>query len=421
MRGKIIHFVAYITLLAVVIIFAIFSIMTFINSVRISDQIAEFEKNRGKLDNITKSMEEIKTYYDKYYIGELPDGDKLEDSALSGFALGYGDKYGVYQSPSDSDEKQMEREETLYGIGVEVVYEENKGLYVVKVYKDSPADEAGILPGDYIVEADGTKATEVSSQEFISLIKGEKGTSVELEVEKGEGTENFDGLLSESGTIEGAEKNQIGLSIERDEVLTSSVDTEIMDGILYLKISKFTNYTDEEFKEAISSYVNSNSDKKIIIDLRNNSGGIADTAIDMIDYIVPSGLIAKFNGKEEYMNEEYYSDTFELDAEIVVLVNENSASASELFAKALQDFGKATIIGENTFGKGTVISTFEMRNGGTITLSTAEYRTKSNEKIEGIGVKPDIEIKMGDEDKAILYKLPLNDDIQFQAALRLLK
>ena len=384
-------------------ILAVVTCISLVISIKVTIKLREFENNSSDLEYIMESIKEIEYYYSKYYIGEMPEAESLEDSILYGLMLGYDDKYGDYNNKEDSEKDRLDENEQLYGIGVEVVTEHDEGLYIAEVYENSPAEKSGLLVGEYIVGVNGTKYGDVDDSSFVALIGGEIGTHLNLEIKGENGDSRF-------------------IDLTRDKVTAKSVRPSVVDGILYVKISSFTHYTDEEFKDAVESYLLEDSEtRKIIVDLRDNSGGIADTVISMIDYIIPEGLIAKFKGKDSEFTKEYYSNSSELDCDIAVLVNDKSASASELFAKALQDFGKATIIGENTFGKGTVISTFEMRNGGTITLSTAEYRTKSNEKIEGVGVKPDIEIKMGDEDKAIFYKLPLNDDIQFQAALRLLK
>ena len=384
-------------------ILAVVTCISLVISIKVTIKLREFENNSSDLEYIMESIKEIEYYYSKYYIGEMPEAESLEDSILYGLMLGYDDKYGDYNNKEDSEKDRLDENEQLYGIGVEVVTEHDEGLYIAEVYENSPAEKSGLLVGEYIVGVNGTKYGDVDDSSFVALIGGEIGTHLNLEIKGENGDSRF-------------------IDLTRDKVTAKSVRPSVVDGILYVKISSFTHYTDEEFKDAVESYLLEDSEtRKIIVDLRDNSGGIADTVISMIDYIIPEGLIAKFKGKDSEFTKEYYSNSSELDCDIAVLVNDKSASASELFSKALQDYNKAIIVGENTYGKGTVISTFNLRNGGTITLSTAEYRTKSGEQIEGVGVIPDINVEMSDECKNILYKLPLVDDVQFQAALKAIK
>lgn len=361
--------------------------------------MAQHSENRGELSNITAMMEEIQSIYEKEYIGEEIDKEQLEDSALLGFTLGHNDRYGYYMSPTDSKEQANTRKEKLVGIGVEVVYEEGKGYYVSKIYDNSPAKEAGVEVGDYLTSANGTSIEEVNKDEFIDLVRGEEGTLVNIGIDRENETKH--------------------LEIERQNVRTNSVSSRVMDGIAYIKIGSFTEYTDEEFIDTINSLTDSGV-TKFIFDLRNNTGGAAESVIKMLDYLLPEGLIARFEEKDSKDNIEYYSDKSEINADMVVLVNKATASASELFSKALQDYGKATIIGTNTFGKGTVLSTYTLSNGGTLTLSTAKYYTISGEEIEGNGVKLDILIELPLEKEKILYKLNFEEDEQMQKALEIL-
>lgn len=359
----------------------------------------QHRENRGELDNIASIMEEIQSIYDSEYIGEEIDKEKLEDYALLGFTLGHEDKYGYYMSPSESKEQADTRKEKLVGIGVMVVYEENKGYYVSKVYEGSPAEKAGIQIGDYLTSADGYSIDEVDKDEFIDIVKGEAGTKVDIEVSN--------------------EKENKQVEVERQDVRAKSINSEIIDDTAYIQISSFTDYTDDEFIDTMNEMIKSGY-TKFIFDLRNNTGGSADSVIAMLDYLLPEGLIARFEEKNSNDNTEYYSDKNEVNADMVVLVNRATASASELFSKALQEYDKATIIGTNTFGKGTVLSTYTLSNGGTLTLSTAKYYTISGEEIEGSGVTPDIEIELPSEKERILYKLGFDDDDQIQKALEIL-
>lgn len=355
----------------------------------------------GMIDNLSTFGEmqtissEIKAIYDEYGITEDIDFDKCSDMALSFFVLSTGDKYGTYSSPEEAEEKLNSREENQSGIGVKITLED-AGCYVVRVYDGSGAYNAGIKPGDYIIEADGHSVLDEDYNDFINYISGEEGTYVDIKYIR-------DG-------------SEYTVSVLRGTYNTPSVTYEIIDNIAYVKIDSFTYRTNTEFKETMTNLDELGYDD-FIIDLRYNLGGILDSVVDMVDFMVPSGLIVKTEDKNGNIESEWYSDEDEFDANIVVLVNDNTASASELFTQSLKDYDKATVIGETTYGKGTVVSEFELSNGGTLTISTAKYYTASGTCIEGVGVEPNIEIKFTDEQKYTYYKIPLSEDIQVQRAI----
>ena len=203
-------------------------------------------------------------------------------------------------------------------------------------------------------------------------------------------------------------------SVDYEVINTGEYDSSVDIGLI--TIDSFTEYTDEEFKEAIE-YFKSVGISDYIIDLRGNTGGTASSVIECLDYCLPEGLIVEFRAKQEHDNKSYYSDSSEVDGNFTILVNGATASASELFAQAMKDYGKAKIVGVTTFGKGTVLSTYGLSNGGTITLSTAKYYTISGHELEGNGVEPDYEIDLTLDDKYILYKLPISEDEQMLKAI----
>ena len=436
----------------VMVLLVICSITCAILSYQIG-MLASYFDMRGDMediDSIANVMKEIQAIYDNNYIGverENAEDINISDAVLSAYAYALGDKYGYYLSPKLSEENSAQRQEKLVGIGIEVVYEEGKGYYVTKTYKDSPAAEAGIDTGDYIVTANGQNVNDVGADEFLEIIRGEIGTDISIGVIKASdvlnlGTNWTSDIMNTSVEIEDNtnsdedntdEKQVIDESIITDKNMTrndvqmtsviykvlNSGEYNLVQDTGYIDISSFTEYTDEEFKEAIE-YFNSQGIEKYIVDLRGNSGGTADSVIEILDYSLPEGLIAEFKAKDPAEDEEYYSDSSEVSGDFVVLVNESTASASELFSKAMQDYGKAEIIGTTTYGKGTVLSTYVLSNKGTITLSTAKYYTISGEEIEGVGVTPDYEVELSDTDKKLLYKLDFNDDEQFQKAVEVI-
>ena len=436
--------------------------------------------NMEEIDSIAAIMKEIQLLYDENYIGsetfyydangdgivdetdaELIQADDIdmEDIVLSSFAYSFGDKYGFYMSPIQSETSEDERYERLTGIGVEIVYEETHGFYVSKVYNGSPAEKAGIEKGDYIVAADGKYVATEGKDAIIDIIAGEEGTSVSISIIKASELEGLEddwvledvhiqnsevSLEGDTNTSEITEENTENDEIDEvdgsmsivptdkvnEEVITrqsfqmNSVDYEVINTGEYdssvdiglITIDSFTEYTDEEFKEAIE-YFKSVGISDYIIDLRGNTGGTASSVIECLDYCLPEGLIVEFRAKQEHDNKSYYSDSSEVDGNFTILVNGATASASELFAQAMKDYGKAKIVGVTTFGKGTVLSTYGLSNGGTITLSTAKYYTISGHELEGNGVEPDYEIDLTLDDKYILYKLPISEDEQMLKAI----
>ena len=357
--------------------------------------LEEYRSSQGDLSGLTQVMAEIQHHYDSMYIGDKNELDFV-DKALAGFTYAQNDKYGYYLSPSDSKDKNDEYIESLVGIGVHVVNESDLGWYVSRVIENSPAKDAGIIKGDYIVEVNGESFRNFDDpNEFINRIKGISKSTVNIGINR-------------NGEI-------IRIDVIRREVQNKSVIYNIIkNDIAYIKITSFTSYTDEEFKASVEEMKKSGIDK-FIIDLRDNTGGAAETVIDMCDYMLPEGLIARF----EYVDKtvEYNSKPDEAEGNFVILVNELTASASELFTRTLQEYGKAKVVGVKTFGKGTVITTIILSNGGTLTLSSAKYYTKSGIQLEGNGVDPDYVVELSIEDKKILYKLPIDEDEQLLKAI----
>lgn len=369
--------------------------------------------SRGNEENIIDMIHEVDSIHDKYYIGEIPTNEEIEDGILKGIEWSYDDPYGLYRTPEETEEFMANQNEMLLGgIGIQSRYENNMErfedyrycYYITHVYSGSPAEQAGIQKGDRLIQVGDLKLNMHNSDDFLDGVRGLKGTNVDLKI-----------LREENGT-----RVVKDFTLTREDVKNNSIFYELIDDIGYITINTFSNDTDEEFEQAIEK-LKLNNINKFILDIRGNSGGSADTVIEMLDYMLPKGLIVEIKYKDSSKDEKFYSDEKEITGEFIVLTNEQSASASELFAKALQEYKKATIVGELTFGKGTVVSTIMLSNGGSITLSTGEYYTQSGENLEGIGVTPDIEVSIPDDKEMYLYKLPREEDLQLMKAIELLK
>lgn len=376
--------------------------------------------NRGNDSNILAMIKEADYMYQQYYIGENPDNDEIEDGILSGLVSSYDDPYATYRSPEETEEFKNTQDEMLIGgIGTLGHFENNMkkfedykySMYISHIYDNSPAEEAGLQAGDRIVQVNNIQLTLHNYDEFREEVSGDVGTVVTLKVLRGEYDE------------EKGEDNRylVDIDVTRGVVKNNSIFYEILEGdIGYIKINTFSNESDEEFEESIQE-LQAQGVSKYILDVRNNSGGSADTVVRMLDMLLPEGLIVSIDSKNDEDDVEYYSNTSEIPGKFICLINENSVSASELFALALKDYGKATLVGATTYGKGTVVSTFSLTNGGSITLSTGKYLSKSGVDIEDKGVDPDIEVDIPDSIENYLYKLPKSEDAQLMKAIGILK
>lgn len=391
---------------------------------KVYDQMLEHKNNRGSDENIIEMMNEIDSLYDKYYIGEDATSEDIEDGVMRGFASAFDDPYGFYMSPDETEEFLETQDERLMGgIGIQTRYENNMEVfgkykysyYITHVYNDSPAEKAGLKVGDRVVQVEDVVLSYVNADDFLEAVRGEAGTEVNITIIRDNELLDIklirDDVKSNS-VITQAIRNKKGT----DEVEAIGLEQAISSDIGYIKINSFSNETDEEYSEAIKD-LSKCGISKYILDVRDNSGGVVDTVVKMLDSMLPKGVITEIRYKDASQNVVYESDEKETAGEFIVLVNERSASASELFSKTLQEYGKATIIGELTYGKGTVIQTIGLSNGGSITISTGEYFTSKGENLEGVGVIPDITVGIPDDVENYLYKLPLKEDLQLIRAL----
>ena len=284
------------------------------------------------------------------------------------------DPYSTYFTPEEYDNFNTSIEGEFSGIGASITEGKNGYVEVVSPIKGTPAERAGLLPGDMIVEIDGVDAAGFTTEKAVSLIRGPKGTPVILGIRR-------------SGVSE-----VLYFTIVRDTIIITSVNYEMLeDGVGYIELTEFSSKTNAEFDKAMAYMVN-NDVKKLIVDVRNNPGGLLDTAIYVSDYFVPAGKeIVKIDYKGTN-DRTYRANRAKAPLDVVVLTNGGSASASEIFAGSIQQTGSGTIIGEKTFGKGTVQNLMPLTNSGAIKLTIAEYKLAGDYVVNGVGIKPDIEV-----------------------------
>jgi carboxyl-terminal processing protease len=353
------------------------------------------------LDN--KSMDkinELRTYMDLYYYKGY-DADKVKNSMYSGIVAGLGDKYSTYYTKEEYKAFKQESAGEYCGIGTQVTQDPNdKSIRITKVYDGSPASQGGLKEGDIIKKVN---EKDVSKQELAKVaqdLRGKENTKVKVEVFRKE------------------ENKNISVELTRKKLELPSVTYKVLNGnIGYIAITEFQDKTDEQFKDAIDNLKKQNV-KGFIFDVRSNPGGMLNSVVSMLNNVLPKGVVVYT--KDKYGNKEVARSDGKnrLDYPITVLINGESASASEIFAGAIKDYKYGTIIGEKSFGKGIVQSIFKLEDGDAIKITTARYYTPNGHYIHGKGIKPDIEVKLDIEAQKDGYDI--NKDNQVQKAIEVL-
>ena len=345
--------------------------------------------------------EEILAIVQREYYREV-DAEALETAAIDGMLAALGDPYTFYYT--DEAYAAMNEETTGQYVGVGMLVGEAEGgdLRVLRVFRDSPAEKAGIEAGDALLAIDGASVageTPMSLSEASALLKGEGETPVEVEVERG-------------GEV-------LSFTLERGEVSMNYVEYSILEGnVGYLSIYQFTGDDVEGVKEAISAFQQADV-SALVVDVRSNPGGLLTDVVDICDMLLPEGLIV-YTEDRGGAREEFYADGEYWDVPMAVLVNGESASASEIFAAAVQDTGRGIVVGEVTYGKGVVQTLHAFPEGDGMQLTTATYYTPSGASIHGQGVTPDIEVALA-TDASVIYHAPdAASDAQLAAALEAL-
>lgn len=358
------------------------------------DEQDEFEeKVLNKIRPVMKIM-------DAYYLEEY-DEDEMLDGILRGMLAAVGDPYTGYYDAESYSSLMESSQGVYYGIGVVVSQNLETGeVYVVNPYEDCPGFEAGIRPGDIIYKVGDVEVTGMDLNEVVALIRGEEGTTIDITVIH-ENAGDFSELV-----------------VDRRQIETHTVEYEVMENnIGYIQITEFDSVTTEQFKKAMEE-LESCGIEGLIVDLRDNPGGSLDTVIDILDEFLPKGIytyLVDKNGKRQN-----YKGTHDAsyDYPMVVLVNENSASASELFTGAVHDYEKATIVGTTTFGKGIVQQIFPLRDGSGIKVTMAKYYTPNGVCIHKTGIEPDVVVELDEGEYPSLIEY--EDDEQLQKAVEIL-
>ena len=335
------------------------------------------------------SLQVLDSYVRENYFGDI-DESALSDGIMKGYVSGVGDKYSRYLTAAEYLTEKNENSGELVGLGLTLAEDASGYMRISEILEDSPAFDSGLLTGDIITAIDGLDVKEAGFSEGMDAMRGTEGSPITLTVRR-------DGKSDDYTFI----RRSIEVKTVKAEMLGSQIG--------YIKITGFKQNTPDQFISALER-LTANGATSLIFDLRDNSDGLVTALQECIDPLLPEGIIATAEYKDGHTETIVYSDDSELDLPMVTIVNENTASAAELFAAALRDFGKAPIVGSQTYGKGVLQETNEMDNGGAVILTVAEYKTANSDCYDGIGLTPDYQVENEDE----------NVDAQYNKAVEIL-
>ena len=318
----------------------------------------------------------LEQYIDWFFLNDV-DEQNLEDYTYKGLLAGLGDPYSTYYTKEEYEEMMESLEGNYCGIGVLCTQDTTTGeVVVLNAFKKGSAYEGGIRSGDRILKVNGESIVDEDLQTIVSKIRGEEGTKVTLTVYQSE------------------TKQQKDFTVERRETENETVTYEMLDNkIGYITVSEFDDVTADQFNEAVDTLEEQNM-SGLIIDLRNNGGGVLTAAQKMLDRLLPKCLLTYTEDKNGDKQEYWAEDDQKLDKPLVVLINGQSASASELFSGAIKDYEIGTLVGTKSFGKGIVQSIFPLNDGSAVKLTVAKYYTPNGICIHETGIEPDVEVEL---------------------------
>ena len=381
-------------MLIVVTIFLTFTFTTIYMSNKLNlgkSDISSLLKVSPSGENVSKSISYIKAILEKYYLNEINE-EELNEGAIKGYVAALNDPYTEYITKEEMEDYTISLMGNFVGIGIYMgANTQENTIEVLMPIKGSPAEEVGILPGDVITSVDGIEYTAEDIDIAADKIKGKEGTVVKIVILRNQEMKYFE--------------------ITRRKVVTNPIEAEKLENnIGYIAISSFDEGCANNFKAKYEE-LKKQGITALIIDLRNNGGGLVNETLQIADYIVPKGneLLVTID-KEQKEKITKAEENVMIDMSIVVLVNENSASASEILAGALKDLDEATIVGKTTFGKGVIQQFLTLKDGSGLKVTVEEYFTPNRNKINGVGIEPDV-----------IVELSGTEDTQLQKAIQILR
>ncbi len=380
--------IAYTVVIVIITnVLTLFGTVSFIKNAQ-GDVVGKFEK-----------LFEVRNQLYKYYYGSIDDS-VLVEGAIKGMTESLNDPYTVFMNKKEFESFSVQTEGNYYGIGIQVMAKENN-IVVVDVFDNSPAKQQGITSGDIIQKVDGIAVTGKNLDKAVSLIKGKENTKVTL-------------------TLHRANKNSFDVEVERKKIDIKTVKGEMLQGsVAYVQVDMFDENTAESFKEELNK-LSSQGMKSLIVDLRDDPGGMLDQCVDMVSNFVSRdkvivSTIDKYKNKKEYKSK---GGNFN-NLPVTILTNENTASASEIFSGSLKDYKLATIVGKKTYGKGVVQTILDTGDSTALKVTISKYYTPSGNDINKKGINPDVEVEYPDELKGSSYDR--NKDPQFNKAYEIAK
>ena len=344
-----------------------------------------------------QKIEYLEKLIDQEYLGDV-DKDEMAEGVYAGLIYGLGDVYSRYYTADEYAQETASTDGAYAGIGVSIQKNKNGGVQIAECYEGGPGADAGLQTGDVITAINDTDVTDMELSDVVSLIRENKDKTIVLTVFR-----------------ENEEKSR-EISVDVTDVELPSVFGEMLDKKTgYIQITQFTGVTPQQYKDMFAELKDKGMER-LVIDLRDNPGGLLTSVCDILREILPEGLIVYTEDKYGNREEETCDGKHQLDMPLAVLVNENSASASEIFAGAVQDHEVGTIVGTTTYGKGVVQELRQLSDGSAVKLTVSNYYTPNGNSINKVGIKPDVEVKLASE---LLNKdeITHEEDNQLQKAL----
>lgn len=351
--------------------------------------------------SVIKKLNMLQEYIDAYYLDDY-EQENLESGLLNGFMSGLGDPYSCYYTKEDYQSLTEEDSGEYKGIGITVMQDSLTGEVVIEqVMKDQPAYKAGIESGDVITAVDNEKVEGLRLNEVVHRIKHSKDEKVKISISR--------------------EEKELEFLVDKANIVIQSVESEMKEGTIgYISVSQFIENTDEQFIEAVDK-LEKEGMTGLVLDLRDNGGGLVDSCVNMVSRIIPEGDLIVYTEDKNGGKIEYNSNSDKvLDVPIVILVNEDTASASEIMTGCLKDYGLAEVLGTQTFGKGIVQSIVPFVDGSAMKLTVAKYYTPKGNDIHKVGIEPDIKMEISETEWKAAQKNP-EKDTQLKKAIRLLQ
>lgn len=348
-----------------------------------------------------QKIEYLEKLIDQEYLGEV-DNDEMAEGVYAGLVYGLGDVYSRYYTADEYAQETASTDGSYAGIGVSIQKNKNGGVQIAECYEGGPGAEAGLQTGDVITAINDTDVTDMELSDVVSMIRENKDKTIVLTV------------LREN------EDTSREISVDVTDVELPSVFGEMLDEKTgYIQITQFTGVTPQQYKDTFAELKDKGMER-LVIDLRDNPGGLLTSVCDILREILPEGLIVYTEDKYGNREEETCDGKNKLDMPLAVLVNENSASASEIFAGAVQDHGVGTIVGTTTYGKGVVQELRQLSDGSAVKLTVSNYYTPNGNSINKVGIKPDVEVKLA---SVLLNKdeITHEEDNQLQEALNVIE